>query len=72
MVNLITAHNRAKFRAPLEAMHRDRKKIFVDALKWDVPVVDGQYEIDQFDTDEAIYLVALAPESQRHLGSVRL
>jgi len=72
MVNLITAHNRAKFRAPLEAMHRDRKKIFVDALKWDVPVVDGQYEIDQFDTDEAIYLVALAPHSQRHLGSVRL
>ncbi|HVE04311.1 MAG TPA: acyl-homoserine-lactone synthase [Rhizomicrobium sp.] len=72
MVNLITAHNRAKFRAPLEAMHRDRKKVFVDALKWDVPVVDGQYEIDQFDTDEAIYLVALAPESQRHLGSVRL
>jgi len=72
MVNLITVHNSAKFRAPLEAMHRDRKKIFVDALKWDVPVVDGQFEIDQFDTDEAIYLVALAPESHRHLGSVRL
>jgi acyl-homoserine lactone synthase len=72
MVNLITSFNRSKFRAPLEAMHRDRKKIFVDALKWDVPVVDGQYEIDQFDTDAAIYLVALAPETQRHLGSVRL
>ena len=72
MVNLITSHNRSKFRAPLEAMHRDRKKIFVDALKWDVPVVDGQYEIDQFDTDDAIYLVALAPQTQRHLGSVRL
>ena len=72
MVNLITSYNRSKFRAPLEAMHRDRKKIFVDALKWDVPVVDGQYEIDQFDTDEALYLVALAPDRQRHLGSVRL
>lgn len=72
MVNLITSYNRSKFRAPLEAMHRDRKKVFVDTLKWDVPVVDGQYEIDQFDTDEAIYLVALAPETQRHLGSVRL
>jgi N-acyl-L-homoserine lactone synthetase len=72
MVNLVTSFNRSKFRAPLEAMHRDRKKIFVDTLKWDVPVVDGQYEIDQFDTDAAIYLVALAPETQRHLGSVRL
>lgn len=72
MVNLITSYNRSKFRVPLEAMHRDRKKIFVDHLKWDVPVVDGQYEIDQFDTDEALYLVALAPDKQRHLGSVRL
>ena len=72
MVNLITSYNRSKFRAPLEAMHRDRKKIFVDTLKWDVPVVDGQYEVDQFDTDEALYLVALAADRQRHLGSVRL
>ncbi len=72
MVNLITSYNRSKFRAPLEAMHRDRKKIFVDGLKWDIPVVDGQYEIDQFDTDQAIYLVALARQTERHLGSVRL
>lgn len=72
MVSLITVHNRSKFRASLDAMHRDRKKIFVDALKWDVPVVDGQYEIDQFDTDRAIYLVALDPKDQHHLGSVRL
>jgi N-acyl-L-homoserine lactone synthetase len=72
MVNLITSYNREKFRGQLEAMHRDRKKIFVDALKWDVPVVDGQYEIDQFDTDAAIYLVALDAQRQRHLGSVRL
>ena len=50
-------------------MHRDRKKIFVDALKWDVPVVDGQYEIDQFDTDDAIYLLASMP--QRSAISVR-
>jgi acyl-homoserine lactone synthase len=72
MVNLITSYNREKFRGQLEAMHRDRKKVFVDALKWDVPVVDGQYEMDQFDTDAAIYLIASDPQRQRHIGSVRL
>ena len=72
MANVVTAYNRTLYRAPLDAMHRDRKKIFVDALKWDVPVVDGQFEIDQFDTDAAIYLLELDSQRQRHLGSVRL
>ena len=72
MVNVVTAYNRANFRAPLESMHRDRKKIFVDQLKWDIPVVDGQFEIDQFDTRDAIYLLDLDAQRQRHLGSVRL
>ena len=42
----------------LDGMYRDRKKIFVDLLGWDVPVVDGAYEIDQFDDEHAIYVVA--------------
>ncbi|WP_157217982.1 acyl-homoserine-lactone synthase [Flavisphingomonas formosensis] len=52
-------------------MHRDRKRVFVDLLKWDVPVVDGRYEIDQFDTAQAIYLVALGAD-RTDLGSIRL
>ena len=72
MVNVITSYNRLNFRDSLNSMHRDRKKIFVDGLKWDIPVVDGLYEIDQFDTDAAIYLVALDAQRKRHLGSVRL
>jgi len=72
MVDVVTVNNRRNFREPLEAMHRDRKKIFVDGLKWDIPVVDGQYEIDQFDTDDAIYLLALDAQRKRHMGSVRL
>lgn len=54
-----------------DSMHRDRKRIFVDLLKWDVPVVEGQYEVDQFDTDLAVYLVAVDGEGQ-HRGSIRL
>jgi len=72
MVDVVTVNNRHNFRPTLEQMHRDRKTIFVDKLKWDVPVVDGEYEIDQFDNDDAIYLLALDPERRRHLGSVRL
>ncbi|MDO6415386.1 acyl-homoserine-lactone synthase [Sphingomonas sp. BIUV-7] len=55
----------------VDDMHRDRKRIFVDLLKWEVPVIDGDYEIDQFDTDAAVYLVAAGPDGE-HRGSIRL
>jgi acyl-homoserine lactone synthase len=55
----------------LDAMHRDRKHVFVDLLKWDVPVVGGSFEIDQFDDERAIYLVA-ADANGEHRGSIRL
>lgn len=72
MVAVITPDNRAKYREQLDQMHRDRKKVFVDRWKWDVPVVDGQYEIDQFDTPDAVYLLSLDAETRTHLSSVRL
>lgn len=55
----------------LDNMHRDRKRVFVDLLKWDVPVIDGAFEIDQFDGSEAVYLVA-TDEDGGHRGSIRL
>lgn len=72
MVHVVFSDNRGAFRAALDAMHRDRKTIFVDRLHWRIPVVDGQFEIDQFDTDDAVYLLALEPGTRRHLGSARL
>lgn len=54
----------------LRAMFASRKRVFVDLLKWDVPVLDGQYEVDQFDDKHATYLI-LADQG-RHLGSARL
>lgn len=53
-------------------MHLDRKTVFVDQLKWDVPVVEERFEVDQFDTDDAVYMVVTDAARQRHLGSVRL
>lgn len=72
MVELITATNRDARAGLLRTMHADRKAVFVDRLKWQVPVVDDRYEMDEFDTEHALYLVAADPSSGMHLGSVRL
>ena len=45
--------------AALRAMFAARKQVFVDLLRWDVPVLDGRFEIDQFDDDNATYLILL-------------
>lgn len=55
----------------IRAMFEDRKSVFVDLLKWDVPVLDGRFEIDQFDDPHATYLI-IADEEGDHLGSARL
>lgn len=55
----------------LRGMFAARKSVFVDLLKWDVPVLDDRYEVDQFDDCHATYLV-LADSQTRHLASARL
>ncbi|PKP94932.1 MAG: autoinducer synthase [Alphaproteobacteria bacterium HGW-Alphaproteobacteria-16] len=57
--------------AALRAMFAARKSVFVDLLKWDVPVLDDAYEIDQFDNVHATYII-LAEADGTHLGSARL
>jgi acyl-homoserine lactone synthase len=60
------ASNRA-----LASMFRARKEIFVDLLGWEVPVIDGQYEVDEFDTEHATYILLSDPDGE-HLASARL
>jgi acyl-homoserine lactone synthase len=55
----------------LRAMFEARKRVFVDLLKWDVPVLGGRFEVDQFDDKHAAYLV-LSDDEGRHLASARL
>jgi len=55
----------------LRAMFAARKEVFVDLLGWNVPVIDGRFEVDQFDDQHAQYLV-LAGRDGRHFGSARL
>ena len=55
----------------LSAMFAARKSVFVDLLKWDVPVLEGRFEVDQFDDGHAHYLILTDPD-EGHLGSARL
>ena len=69
---IIAEHTRHPFEtAALRGMFEARKRVFVDLLKWDVPVIDGRYEIDQFDDDQATYLIIAGPAGD-HLASARL
>jgi N-acyl-L-homoserine lactone synthetase len=72
VVHIVSSANRSGFKSQIDQMHRDRKRVFVDWLRWKVPVVDGKYEIDQFDCPNAIYLINCDPQTGRHLASLRL
>lgn len=70
MIHIIDNHIAAGCQPLLQSMFADRKRLFVDLFRWDVPVVDGQYEIDQFDTADAAYIVI--SENGEHQASLRL
>ncbi|SNS87961.1 acyl-homoserine lactone synthase [Sphingomonas laterariae] len=55
----------------LRSMFHARKRVFVDLLKWDVPVLGDLYEVDQFDDAHATYVV-LTDEDGEHMASARL
>ncbi|MCW2387207.1 acyl homoserine lactone synthase/acyl-homoserine lactone synthase [Sphingobium sp. B11D3B] len=55
----------------LRAMWRARREVFVDLLRWDLPVLAGDFEIDQFDDEDAYYLILLA-DGAAHRASARL
>lgn len=57
--------------AVLRNMFAARKRIFVDLLGWDVPVLAGRYEVDQFDTPDAVYIV-VTDSIGNHRASARL
>jgi N-acyl-L-homoserine lactone synthetase len=71
MVAIVAGAAKTCFAAELDHMHRDRKRVFVDWLRWNVPVVGGTHEIDQFDNDDAVYLIE-STIRRRHLASIRL
>lgn len=55
----------------LRSMFAARKRVFVDLLGWELPIVAGHFEVDRFDDPLAQYLLLTSPEGS-HRGSTRL
>lgn len=72
MVDLVLPEMRMAFAMPLMQMHQDRKRVFIDVLGWDLPCTGSWLEVDDFDNERAVYLLARSPETGAHEGSVRL
>lgn len=70
MIRIINGANRNDHPAEIAAMHRLRKRVFHDFLKWDV-TVKGDWEIDHYDDVNPTYVLSYSPEGQLR-GSLRL
>lgn len=71
MLITVNRDNRACEHVALRSMFEARKRIFVDLLKWDLPVLAGRFEVDQFDDPHATYLI-VTDKDGGHLASARL
>ncbi len=52
-------------------MFRLRKRTFYDRLKWDVSTI-GEYEVDDFDALNPLYVLSIDEDSNTVIGSLRL
>lgn len=71
MLVTIGIENHGRERGIIRSMFEARKSVFIDLLKWDLPVLAERYEVDQFDDRYANYLV-IVDDQDRHLASARL
>jgi acyl-homoserine lactone synthase len=70
MIHVISAENRHLYEDVLEQHFRVRHEIFVEERKWEGLRKPDSREIDVYDNEDAIYLLAL--ENRRVLGGSRL
>lgn len=71
MMITVDERNRAAHAHAVRSMFEARKRVFVDLLRWDLPVLADRFEVDQFDDGHATYLI-LVDAARRHLASARL
>lgn len=70
MIHAISAVNRHLYEDVIEQHFRVRHEIFVDERKWEALRRPDRRDIDGYDNEDAIYLLAL--EERRVLGGYRL
>lgn len=68
VIHIVTSKNRHLYARQLQEMHQLRRLHFIEENGWtDLKVVDGG-EVDQFDDDLAVYLLALGPDDEIEVG----
>lgn len=71
MIRLIQGDDCLSFKREIDEMHRIRCDVFQKRLGWDVNVV-GEWEIDEFDEANPLYVVSVHRDTGRVQGSLRL
>lgn len=72
MIDVVLPETRYEYAAALMQMHHDRKRVFIDKLGWSLPSPESWLEVDDFDNDQAVYLLVRSPTGDRHEASLRL
>lgn len=71
MIHLINSENKHFYSELLSEMFKNRKRIFIDRLAWNLES-DNEQERDEFDTDDTIYLVVINNINGEIRSSLRL
>lgn len=71
MIEVVTSRNAHQYKDALHDMFHLRHRIFVERMGWDALRKDDRLEKDQFDTDDAIYLL-LTGDDGSVIGSHRM
>lgn len=71
MIHIVENYLEPASRWLVDGMFADRKRLFVDLFGWDLGVVGGRLEMDQFDDTGTVYIIA-AGEDGAHEASLRL
>jgi len=71
MIYIVSEENRRRFHHLLTEMHRQRKQVFIDKLKWPLEQSAG-LEIDAYDSPDAVYLIEAGTQTSDVTMSARL
>lgn len=71
MIKIVYGYEREEQPELFNEMFRLRKQILIDQKQWDLVPTDGEFEVDEFDRDDAAYVCSLMPDGSL-AGCVRL
>ena len=72
MIHVVTGKNRHRYADQLEQSYRLRYRVFVKERKWSALARTDERDVDQFDTEDAIYLLAIDGTTNGVVGGSRL